>query len=55
MQASFQASGMEPEVNDKLNSLVRLGTMASTDPRNILVDIPSGPVDFEESRLVIKS
>ena len=30
MRASFQASGKIPEDNDKLNSLVRLGTIAST-------------------------
>ena len=55
MQASFHASRKVSEVNDKLNSLVRLGTIASTVPLYILADIPSGPVDFEESRLAIKS
>ena len=55
MRASFHDSGKVPDVNDKLKSLVRLGTIASAIPLNILTDIPSGPVDFEGSSWTTRS
>ena len=54
MQANFHESGTVPVVKDRLNNLVRLGIIASTDPFNIFVDMPSGPVDLEGSRLTIR-
>ena len=55
IQASFHASGKVPVVKERLNKLVRLGTMALTVPLNILVDMPSGPIDLEGSRPTIRS
>ena len=40
---------------DRLSNLVRLGTTASTVPLSIFADIPSGPVDLEESRPTMRS
>ena len=54
IRASFHASGKVLVVKDRLNNLVRLGTMASTDPLSILADMPSGPVDLEGSRLTVR-
>ena len=55
IRASFQASGKEPVVKDRLNNLVRLGTMASMVPFSIFTEIPSGPVDLEGSRPTMRS
>ena len=53
--ALFQGSSRIPVDIDKLNSLVRDGVIDVATDFNILADMPSGPVDFEVSRLEIKS
>ena len=52
MQANFQDFGKVPVDRD---SLVRLGTTASTVPLSIFADILSGPVDLEGSRPTMRS
>ena len=39
----------------RLNSLVRLGTTASTVPLSIFAEVPSGPVDLEGLSPTIRS
>ena len=57
IQVFFQESGRIPVDSDRLNSLVREEEIDVTTAFNniILADMPSGPVDFEASRLEIKS
>ena len=55
IQAGFQASWKKPVVKERLNNLVRLGTMASIVPLSIFGDIPSEPKDLEGSRPTIRS
>ena len=55
IRASFYDSGKDPVVMDRSNSLVRLGTTASTVPLNIFAEMPSGPVDLEGSSPITRS
>ena len=49
--ALFHSLGKVPLVKDKLKSLVRLGAILYAHDFNILAEMLSTPVDFDESRL----
>ena len=55
MCAFFQASGKLPVVRDKLNNLVRLDVIETAVDFSIFAEIPSGPVDFDTSRVEMRS
>ena len=55
MRAIFHESGRIPVDRDKLKSLVSEGVTEEETSFSILADMPSGPEDFEASRLEIKS
>ena len=42
-------------VRDKLNNFVRLDVIETAVDFSILADIPSGPVDFDTSRVEMRS
>ncbi len=52
MRPIFHADGKTPDIIDWLNRVVRAGTMLDAVAFSILVDLPSGPLDFEVSRAV---